>query len=224
MEGGRRIDSSSVAPGKRRRGAGGGRRVTPVRRATSSPSAAPAGRWLPSLKLVLVGLVLIGLGALVGIALTRELNTGAAVAPRAAVLPTPRPALSAAEESYVQALWPVHSEVKAAALKMTLGGIDYKLQEMDRAAFRQRIERSLAVYRQAERQLQALQPPLSLQQYHTGYLEAVNLYTASAVEMLKLADDGQEQHLIDAFPLSREAGQRVWEIGLALWPGEYVPS
>lgn len=218
--------SSLKAPPNRRVIPGGGTTTARGSQRTTRTATRSQPRHWPGLKVTLFGVVLIVLGVLVGAALARELGATSPVASttKPAVIPTPRPALTAIEESYSRALWLVHNEVKAAALRMTLGGIDYKTQEIDVVAFKERVEQSLAVYRRAEAQLQALQPPLSLQQYHTGYQRAVQLYVTSAVEMVKVAEDGQDQHLLDAFPLSKEAGQSIWEIGNTLWPGEYVPN
>jgi hypothetical protein len=50
------------------------------------------------------------------------------------------------------------------------------------------------------------------------------LYQQSATEMARLADDRQEQHLLEAFPKSQEAARKLRSVGALLWPGEYVPS
>jgi hypothetical protein len=42
--------------------------------------------------------------------------------------------------------------------------------------------------------------------------------------MLKTVDDGNDDHLVTAFPLSQSAGQKLREIGATLWPGEYTPN
>ena len=83
-----------------------------------------AGGRRPGVKTVLFGLVLVSLVGLVGAALMRDVSGGSrtAAASRPAV-PTPRPALTAAEEGYAQALWPIHNDVKASALKLTMAGI-----------------------------------------------------------------------------------------------------
>ncbi len=175
-------------------------------------------------KVVLFGVVGLSLLALVAVAAVREsAPTGAPTAPRP-VVATPRPALSAAEEAYAQALWPIHNEVKAGALKMTMSGIQYKTQRLDVGGVRAQALTSLAVYRAAEAQIRALQPPASLLSAHEGYLRAVLLYQQSASEMARLADDHQDRHLLDAFPMSQEAGRTLRSVGALLWPGEYVPS
>jgi hypothetical protein len=149
--------------------------------------------------------------------------TSAPVAPRPAVA-TLRPAPSAAEEAYAQALWPIHNEVKAGALKMTMSGVQYKTRRLDATGLRAQVLASREAYRKAEAEIRALEAPASLAPTHADYLRAVVLYQQSATEMARLADDRQEQHLVDAFPMSQEAGRKLRSVGALLWPGEYVPS
>ena len=162
--------------------------------------------------------------------MTRELTGGdrATTAPvtggsRPAVA-TPRPAMTAEEEAYAQALWPIHNEVKASALRMTMSGIQYKTNNADAATVKATVEASLQTYRRAEAEMRALRPPPSLQSVHDDYLGAVLLYQQSAAEMVKLYDDNRDDHLVAAFPMSQEGGQRLRRVGAMLWPSEYVPN
>jgi hypothetical protein len=139
-------------------------------------------------------------------------------------VPTARPALSVDEEAYARALWPIHNSVKASALRMTLGGIQYKTQGLDPAVLQAQIAAARETYAQSESQIRALQPPPSMQQLHNDYLGAVLLYQESAAEMIKVVDDGRDDHLKNAFPLSQQGGQTLREVGSVLWPGEYVPN
>ncbi len=176
------------------------------------------------LKAALLGAVGLSLVGLVALAAVREAApTSAPSAPRP-VVATPRPALSGAEEAYAQALWPIHNEVKAGALKMTMSGVQYKTHRLDVAGLRTQVLTSLESYRKAEAQLRTLQPPASLASAHEDYLQAVVLYQQSATVMARLADDHQERHLVEAFPMSQEAGRKLRAVGAQLWPGEYVPS
>lgn len=183
----------------------------------------------PNVKLLLFGVVLLSLLAFVGLALTREVSgarAGVATradAPRPAV-PTARPALTAAEEAYAQALWPIHNEVKAAALKMSMAGIQYLTQGGDLAALRAQVDATIEVYQRAERQILALQPPPSFQAHHDDYVRAVRLYQQAGAEMVRIYEDRDEQHLVAAFPRSQEGGQILRRVGAVLWPTEYVPN
>src|SRR5262249_52732607 len=118
----------------------------------------------------------------------------------------------------------IHNEVKASALKMTLGGLSYKLGELDRTALKKRIEQSTETYRSAARRIAALSPPASLGQAHAMYSDAVSLYQQSAAEMLRVVDDGQDQHLVAAQPLSLKASETLLKVGDILWPSEYKPN
>jgi hypothetical protein len=174
-------------------------------------------------KLLVFGVV--GLG-LVGIMVWAAVREGATARPNTArpALAPSRPPFTASEDAYARALWPIHNEVKAAALRMTFGGLNFKIGEIDRAELRARIESSRNVHRGAETRIRELRPPASLLDVHTEYVEAVRLYQQSAVEMLKVAEDGRDEHLVTAFPMSQEAGRKLLRVGNVLWPGEYVPN
>jgi hypothetical protein len=176
---------------------------------------------------ILFGVVLMSLVGLLAVALSRELDTGQSSARTTGTRPilgTPRPALTAEEEAYAQALWPIHNEVKAGALKMTMSGIQYKTNNADAASLRSHVMASMETYRQAERRILELKPPRSLEGVHDDYLAAVRLYLQSGAEMIKLSEDNRDDHLVAAFPLSQEGGKRIRAVGAVLWPSEYVPN
>src|SRR5215472_14277820 len=130
----------------------------------------------PRVKILLLCLVVIGLLGIVLFAAFREVSKSPANARTARpALTPPRPPLTAAEEEYALALWPIHNEVKASALKMTLGGLSYKIGELDRAALKVRIEQSTEAYRNAARRIAAMNPPASLTRAHVMYTDAVRL-------------------------------------------------
>jgi hypothetical protein len=191
------------------------------------PRALPArgSRRRPPVKLVLLGLVLLGLLGIVALATVRETSTSSANARTARpVLAPPRPPLTAAEEGYALALWPIHNEVKASALRMTFGGLSYKLGELDRTEFKARIEGLTETYRSAGLRIAALTPPASLARAHEMYSDAVRLYQQSAAEMLRVVGDGRHEHLVAAQPLSMEASEKLLRVGDILWPSEYKPN
>ena len=178
----------------------------------------------PGLKLVLFTLVVVGLGVTVGLAIGRESTTASNSSVTRPALPTPRPALSAAEQSYIEAAWPIHSEVEASSTRVALGTIFYKTKDLDAADFRTRLTTALATYQRAEKQLRALQPPASLASSHETYLSALQLFQQSTLEMLKVFDDGNDQHLVSAYPLSLEGSDKIREVGVKLWPDEFPPN
>ncbi len=200
----------------------------PARRAPR-PTSAPGidVRRGPGVKLILVGVVALSLLLFVAFALGRELGAVPDVARQSAARPviaTPRPALTAAEEAYAQALWSIHNDVKASALKVSVASIQYRTNGIEAPALFQQLDASLVVYRRAEADIQALRPPASFQAHHDDYLRAVRLYQQAAAEALKLRDGSREDHLAAAFPIGQEGGKILRRVGAALWPNEYVPS
>ena len=189
----------------------GGHPMRPVSGARLSPKI-----------LVLVSVSLLGVLAF---ALSRELTTTTTrpMAARPALRP-PRPALSPAEESYIRALWPIHGSVERSTIRMSLGQIFYKTEDLSRADLKIRVDEALVNYRRAESGLRALEPPASLQTAHEEYLAAVRLFQQSAVEVLKMFDDGRDDHLLAAYPLSQEGSDKIREVGLRFWPGEFPPN
>jgi hypothetical protein len=191
---------------------------------TSEPAPAIPARRGSRVKLALLGAVVLGLLAIVAFATFREVSAPAVARANRPVLAPPRPALTAAEEEYALALWPIHNEVKASALRMTLGGLSYKLGEADRAALKARVEASSETYRRAGQRIAALTPPASLAATHQMYSDAVRLYQRSADEMLLVVKDGRDAHLAAAHPFSMEASEKLLKVGDVLWPSEYKPN
>jgi hypothetical protein len=190
-----------------------------------APAASARRVTRPRVKILLFGLVVLGLLSIVLLAAFREASTSPANARTARpVLAPPRPPLTKDEEEYALALWPIHNEVKASALRMTLGGLSYKIGELDRTALKSRIERSTETYRSAARRIAALTPPASLVRAHAMYSDAIRLYQRSAAEMLLVVDDGRDDHLVVAQPLSMEASETLLKVGDILWPSEYKPN
>ncbi len=187
----------------------------------------PGALRLPSTKVILLAAALITLLGIVMFAVTREATTTARVATSAPSRPAPappRPALTAAEEAYARALWPIHSEVKLGALRMAFAAINYQIRKIDRAELRERVEASREIYRKAEAHIRELEPPASLRTVHVDYLDALRLYQGSAAEMLRVFHDGREEHLLAAYPGTNEAGGKLLRISTVLWPGEYIPN
>jgi hypothetical protein len=178
----------------------------------------------PSLRLTLFGVVAVALIGVVGFALSREAATTSRTGGPQPVLPAPRPALSPEEQTYIEALWPIHTQVERNVVRVGLGTAFFKVKDLDRAQLKTRLDEALATYRQAEERLRALQPPPSLRVTHEGYLAAVQLFQRSTVEMLRMYEDGKDEHLVTAFPLSLEGSNKIREIGDRFWPGEYPPN
>jgi hypothetical protein len=194
-----------------------------------SPSVGfvPPRSWPLGVKGTALAATVLVLLAVVAFAVTREATTtGRTPSPalsHPAVAP-PKPAFTRAEEAYIQALWPVHGEVERSAVRMSLGKIFYKIGDMGKAELKARVDDALATYRRAEARIGALQPPPSLQRAHDDYLAAVELFEKSALEVLKMFDDGNDDHLLAAYPLSQEGSNKIREIGAKFWQDEFPPN
>jgi hypothetical protein len=174
---------------------------------------------------VLLAVVLVILVGIVIVAVAREANQRRLVA---AVVSSPappsRPPLTRTEETYIQALWPIHGAVELSATRMSLGQIFYVIKDMNQSQLKARVDDAAKTYRRAEAQLRELTPPPSLQRYHDEYGVAVRLFQQSVAEVSKIFHDGQEDHLRVAYPLAQEASDKIREIGGRFWPGEFPPN
>lgn len=118
----------------------------------------------------------------------------------------------------------IHGDVERSAVRVSLGNIFYKIDELGKADLEARVENALAIYQEAEKRIGALQPPPSLTPAHDEYLAAVRAFRQSAVEELKMFDDGNDEHLLAAYPLSREGSDKNREVGVKFWQDEFPPN
>lgn len=182
-------------------------------------------------KQIAIGFLLVCLGAVATLAMVREgrrvsapIVSAQAAAGGAYAGHQERPALSAEEESYAAALWPIHERIKTSAVQMTFTGMSYKMKDIDQMAIKQRVAPLTKVFREARSQASQLKVPASLQKQHELYLGALKLYEDASVEMAKIARDGDEKHLVDAQKMSYAASEDSLRVGDVLWPGEYKPN
>jgi hypothetical protein len=134
-----------------------------------------------------------------------------------------RPALSADEERYIRALWPIHGDVERSTMRVSLGQIFYTTKDLAAPELKARVEHALGVYRSAQARMQGLQPPPSLRAQHDEYLAAVRLFEESANEVMKMFSDGREDHLLAAHPKGQAGADKIREIGGKFWPQEFAP-
>lgn len=175
-------------------------------------------------KLLVLGAVALGLAAGVTFAINREVASTTTTASTTPSARPPRPALDPAEEAYMRAMWPIHGDVQRSLMRMSLGQILYKTDDLSRAELKTRIEQAIVTYRSAETGIRALTPPASLRNDHEQYLAAVRLFQESAAEAVKMFKDGREEHLLAAYPKSQEGSDKIREVGGKLWPNEYPPN
>ena len=136
---------------------------------------------LPQAGALLLAGVIVVLTAVVGYALQRELArqpAGDTAEPVAAAVPTR--ALSADEEAYAAALWPIHREAKLAALGMTFAGIAYKTNDQDPSRLEAEVAPLAQSFRAAIAKAEALDVPASMREVHERYLGVLALYENAA--------------------------------------------
>jgi hypothetical protein len=179
---------------------------------------------LPQAGALLLAGVIVVLTAVVGYALQRELARQPAddvAEPVAAA--DPIRVLSADEEAYAAALWPIHREAKLAAISMTFAGIAYKTNGRDANRLEAEVTPLAQRFREAIAKAEALDVPASIRDVHERYIGALALYENAAQETVQVARDGSDEHLVDAQKMSFRAAEDVLRVGDVLWPGEYKP-
>jgi hypothetical protein len=182
-------------------------------------------RWPLGLKGSLLALVILSLLGILSLTAIREATTTGRepIAAGRVVADPPKPAFTRAEETYIQALWPIHGDVERSAVRLSLGKIFYKIDDIGKSDLKARVDASLAAFRRAEERIQALQPPPPLAAAHEEYLAAVRLFQQSALETLKMFDDGDDGHLLAAYPIGQEGSDKIREVGVKFWRDEFPP-
>jgi len=172
-----------------------------------------------------VGALVVGLIALMAMAALRETSP---TKPQPAIPSTEahqeRAPITAEEETYARELWPVHAQVKQDAVKMTFAGLAYKMGDIKREAVKERVAPLTAIFESAVAALDKIQPPASMQALHGEYQEAIQLYRDASMEMIKVAADGRDVHLVEAQKKSSRASDLTLKVGDILWPGEFKPN
>lgn len=176
---------------------------------------------------VLLSAVVVALLGVVAYAVRREM-AGVGVASARTPLAAdgsdgPHRALSAEEEAYAAALWPLHSEVKLAAVRMTFAGLAYKTEDHDPDRLADKVRPLGGTMETVAAKVRSLEPPPSLREVHDRYVQALVLYSAASAEMVRGASDGRDDLLIEAQGMSFRASEDLLRVGDALWPAEYKP-
>ncbi len=170
----------------------------------------------------------IALAVVAGAALQREIAPAFPPRPAMAVAepePLAPPPLTAEEEAYAEALWPLHQEVvEASAGRLTSAGLAFVIDDHDAQRLAAKLTPLRETFRSTREKMAAIPAPPSLQTVRDRYLELLSLYEQSATEMLEVARDGDEGHLIDAQHKSEHAAEELVKVGDVLWPGEHKPN
>jgi hypothetical protein len=133
-------------------------------------------------------------------------------------------ALTAEEEIYAESLWNIHSAAKAWAIALDFAGLLYKTEARDAGKLKAKVQALSGQFAAAESRARAIDVPPSMHAVHEKYLAAIQLYENAAAEMLKTAQDGNDQRLLIAQGMSQHAAEEMLRVGDVLWPGEYKPN
>ena len=174
--------------------------------------------------LLILGFVSVTVVSMLTLAVSRAVTSTSAPANARAAARPPRPALTPAEEAYMRAMWPIHGDVERSLMRASLGQILYKTNDLSRAELQARMTQALTTYRSAATRIRALEPPASVRSDHEQYLAAVRLFEESAVEALRMFQDGRDGHLLAAYPKSQEGSDKIREVGGKFWPNEFPPN
>jgi hypothetical protein len=128
------------------------------------------------------------------------------------------------EQRYADALWPIHTQLEQTVARVGLGAAVYQSRDIDSRELKARLSQGLASYRRAGEQVAALQPPPALRTPHREYLTAVRLFEQSTLEMLRMYEDGDEEHLSSALPLTLDGTKRLRDVSGQVWPDDVPPG
>lgn len=176
----------------------------------------------------MAGMVALALlvGGGIGLAIGRAPAPAANIEPVAIKATPSKPLLRAMtpeEESYAAALWPIHSEVKLAAIRSTFAGIKYKTGEEDLPRLRATVGEMAELFDRARSSVVALTVPPSIATAHGRYLEAVTLYRDAARMVATAEPTALTDSLLKAQELSFRASEGTLVVGDLLWPAEHKP-
>jgi hypothetical protein len=135
-----------------------------------------------------------------------------------------RPEFNAAEEAYSVSLRRIHGNVATGSALLGPTALSYKLKKLDRAGLKAKIASQSELYRTVLRDLGQLPVPDSLKEVHNTYIKAVNFYADASADMMKIAADGNEQHLLDAHTKTNQAGTLMLKVSAELWPTATKPK
>jgi hypothetical protein len=172
----------------------------------------------------------VALLVIVAVSLQRERTSGPSRTTAVAVV-AQEPSVAAPasltpdEQAFAEALWPLHQEViEASAGRLTSAGMAFAIDDHDANRLATKLMPVRQVFHDAREKVAAMSAPASLQPVRDRYVALLGLYEKSASEMLEVARDGDEGHLIDAQAKSEHAAEELVKVGDILWPGEHKPN
>ena len=132
-------------------------------------------------------------------------------------------ALGAAEEAYAEALLPIQQATAVAALRMSFAGLAYKTEHGNARQLGTAVEPLREQFKAAREGADQLSAPESLRSVRDQYMAALALYEAASAEMIRFAENGGEEHLVEAQGMSQRASENVLRVGDMLWPASHKP-
>ena len=149
--------------------------------------------------MLMLGVILLALAGILTLAGSREVTSSSPPNTARSSPPPTRPALTPAEERYIRELWPIHGDVERSTMRMSLGQIFYKTQDLGRAELRKRVEQALAVYRGPRPGWRAEAAAVIAARARRVRLCGASVQE-SAIEVLKMFEDGRDDHMLAAYP------------------------
>jgi hypothetical protein len=111
--------------------------------------------------------------------------------------------------------------VEISAVAMTAAGINFVTEGHDSGKLVAAVAPLKARFHEALAAAGALAAPPSLDTVQAQYLDLISLYERASAEMLKVGQDNDDEHLIDAQVMSERASEELVKAGDVLWPGEH---
>ncbi len=182
---------------------------------------------VPRVRILLLSTIAAALLAVVALATQRELSPRAAapVAQQESSAPLQPVALTADEEAYAAALWPIHSEiVETSAVVMSFAGISYMTDHHDPHKLAETAANLRETLATADSRTRALRVPATMNKVQDQYLEAITLLRSASAEMVKVEADRDVEHLLAAQKMSYVASEDLLKVADVLWPGEHKPN
>jgi hypothetical protein len=121
------------------------------------------------------------------------------------------------ERAYLAAMDEVHGHVRTSGSRIGMAMIMWSICDIDGEALGNRLLTIRADLDQAVSVLAGLPVPERFGAVHRDYQQVVRLYQQGLDHMERTAQDGDPQHLRDAFPLTKAASDELAELESLVW-------
>ena len=184
-------------------------------------------RWPFGIKRTAMMAVVLALLGTVTVALLRELGTTARVDAPASRPPPSLPSRRSRppKRPTSSELWPIHGDVERSTARMMLGQIFYKINDMDRSSLKKSVDGcagDVSTVGRLDSGRSSRRP--TVERDHEEYLAAIALFQQSAVEVLKMFEDGRDDHLVPHTRWARRRATRSGRSGRNSGPTSLPPN